>query len=442
MDKQILEQKRLDLEKVYIPQYETLYLHPEEGEDFRINKAFSQIESDMIRIDDYNKELANSTDELLRETVDRLNAAKYKIMAEKERLQDITMLCNKYTDFDNVVILKTDDFNNVASGSDMLTGEVTSVVKANAVISDIQGNGYEGNTYVYNDYEYQSDTMFTGDRSALTDNSVATYYEYSRITADPKEEELLHDFNYDSEEARCTININAGEKINEIDIVSESDGNKVIGLQYSNDGKDYYHIQIPKISVNKKDDSYDNFGYIYGSGKLSLPNCKYAKITLESSKTTNDVLAYEKKVSKEGETSVYVDTNIIKTAKRHVIKINDLNVYAKRYAASSVYRSRDIIVDKAYAIAFFCNVYIPDGLNESSVEFVLTVNGIDYTVQPINSNFNGIKVIRFSQGKFNSKYTKYIGEVIKSAYVTVKIKSKSNLSPYINNMKILVGGEL
>ena len=190
MGKQILEQRRIDLEKNYIPMYETLYLHPEEGEDFRINKAFSQIESDMIRIDDYNKELANSTDELLRETVDRLNAAKHKIMAEKERLQDITMLCNKYTDFDNVVILKTDDFNNVASGSDTLTGEITSVIKARAVISDIQGNGYEGNTYVYNDYEYQADTMFTGDRSALTDNSVATYYEYSRITADPKEEEV------------------------------------------------------------------------------------------------------------------------------------------------------------------------------------------------------------------------------------------------------------
>lgn len=442
MGKQILEEKRLDLEKSYIPKYEVLFLHPEEGEDFRINKAFDEINFDMKRIDGYNKELAFKTDTLLKETVDRLNAAKYKIMAEKERLQDITMLCNKYTDFDNVIVLKTDDFNNTISGSDVLTGEIISVAKARSHIKDIQGNGYEGNTYVYNDYEYQADTMFTGNRNALVDNSVSTYYEYSRITADPREEELLHDFNYDSEEARCTIHLEASENINEVDIISENDSAKVVGLQYSNDNKDFYHIEIPKISINKKDDSYDKFGYIYGSGKIALPNCKYAKITLESSKTTNDVLAYEKKVSKEGDTAVYVDTNIIKTAKRHVIKINDLNVYSKRYATSSIYRSRDIVVDKAYAIAFFCNVYIPEGLSSNSVEFIMTINGVDYDIQPINSNFNGIKVIRFSQGKFNSKYTKYIGEVIKSAYITIKIKSKGNLSPYINNMKVLIGGEL
>ena len=39
MDKSILDEKRELLLSDYIPKYEQLYLHPEEGEDFRVNKA-------------------------------------------------------------------------------------------------------------------------------------------------------------------------------------------------------------------------------------------------------------------------------------------------------------------------------------------------------------------------------------------------------------------
>ena len=53
MDKTILEDKKTVLSTDYTPQYEQLYIHPEEGEDFRINDAFKQIDSDMKFIDKF-----------------------------------------------------------------------------------------------------------------------------------------------------------------------------------------------------------------------------------------------------------------------------------------------------------------------------------------------------------------------------------------------------
>ena len=41
-----------------------------------------------------------------------------------------------------------------------------------------------------------------------------------------------------------------------------------------------------------------------------------------------------------------------------------------------------------------------------------------------------------------TEYTQYIGEKIQSAYLTVVMKSRNQLTPYINNVKILLGGEI
>ena len=49
--------------------------------------------------------------------------------------------------------------------------------------------------------------------------------------------------------------------------------------------------------------------------------------------------------------------------------------------------------------------------------------------------------MRFSQGTMKSDYTQYITEPIKSAKLTVIMKSRNGLTPYINNLKILIGDE-
>ena len=55
---------------------------------------------------------------------------------------------------------------------------------------------------------------------------------------------------------------------------------------------------------------------------------------------------------------------------------------------------------------------------------------------------NGIKTIRFSTSNGYSPYTERIGEKIKSAYLSIIFSNETRLSPHINNIKILLGGEL
>ena len=65
------------------------------------------------------------------------------------------------------------------------------------------------------------------------------------------------------------------------------------------------------------------------------------------------------------------------------------------------------------------------------------------TVQ-LSSYFSTIVFIAkpFDFGKSNLAYTQLLDEPIKSVYLTVKMHGKSDLSPYIGNIKILLGGEV
>ena len=112
--------------------------------------------------------------------------------------------------------------------------------------------------------------------------------------------------------------------------------------------------------------------------------------------------------------------------------------------SESVLKTQELIKSDVdiYAISVFANVYYPNEISKNNVKFILTVNGEDYPVKPVNSYENGIKIIRFSQGKMPAEYTKYIGEKIQSASLKIIINSEAKLTPYINNIKILLGGEI
>ena len=96
-----------------------------------------------------------------------------------------------------------------------------------------------------------------------------------------------------------------------------------------------------------------------------------------------------------------------------------------------------------YSISVFANTYIPEGLSDDAVEYILTVNGIDYPVIPINNkSLAGTKIIRYSQGNSKAEYTELTNAVITSAYLTIKLKGTKDITPYVNNVKILLGGEI
>ena len=136
-------------------------------------------------------------------------------------------------------------------------------------------------------------------------------------------------------------------------------------------------------------------------------------------------------------------TIIVNSAKRHVIKFNDISLSSNIYTPQSYFITDDLIPSgKYYSVAVFANVYLPPDLGSDSVDFVLTINGIDYDAIPINVDGDGKKIFRYSQGKSKLEYTQLLDEPIKSVYLTVKMHGKADLSPYIGNIKILLGGEV
>jgi hypothetical protein len=446
MDKQILSEYNDLFLKSYSQNYTGLFFHPEASRDSKLNESLLNIKTDIATIDSLLTSTGTSVDNLLISTTNRLNEVKKIIISEKERLQDIQMLCNKYIDFDNVNTLENLSFKGSFtedSGAYMAAQKKTQ--KVNLKILDVQGNGYEGNKYVYNNYEYQQNTYDTSIRDNLVDSKISTYYEYSRITIQDIQEETNTYFNKDTDYAKCTISFEASDLVNYINISTEDLGIEVIGVQYSFDGIKYQSLNLSnKISINNKLDSYSNYGYVYGSGIIYIPSCYYFKITFITTKNKDDVIAYEKTIFENTDDipSVLTSTYIVPSAKRSSIKINDISGYKKIYQSKTKIQSNELLSMDCYSIGVFANVYLPYGLDGDAIEFILTINGVDYTVVPINSHSNGIKIIRFSGGKSSNIYTQLIGEKIHSAYLTIIYNNAADVSPVVNNIKILIGGEI
>lgn len=423
---------------------EQVFIHPEEYGNKKLNLALENGYKDIIKIDGFIKEYGTKTEQLLKRTMDRLETVMDNINIEKERLQDIAMLCNAKTDFSNVIPLTNDYFTGTFNyDNKVFSSKNISSASINCSVIDVKGNGYEGNKYVVKDTGYLEDILNTASRASATDNNTSNYWEYSRITAANTEEYLISDFNTDGAEAKCTITLKFQEKANEIAIKTELDTLKVIGIKYSNDNLHYKDLDLKSFIINSKEESYKKQDYIYGSNIIAFPDSLYVKITFESTGYLDDLIAFERAVNTEND-NINNITTIVQTAKRHVIRINNIEASAKQYKSESVFKSKELITSKndTYAISLFANIYLPNNLSEDYVKFTLTINGEDYEISPINSSSNNIKVIRFSQGKMSADYTKYIGEKITSAFLTVSIKSKDRITPYINNLKILLGGEI
>lgn len=454
MDKQILDNYIETLQKRFEQNYTGFEMHPEEGRECKINNKLEEIRDDLMQIDIALVNAGDQVYKLMTNTILRLNNIHANIMIEKERYQDMQMLCNKYNDYDNVRILNKEDFKGdnftYREDSNLLMPKHSSATKVPITILDISGNGYEGNKYVYKDYIYTSSVLDTSKRKNIIDGKETSYYEYSRITVNNDEDISNPDFNKDNKEAQCTMTFQAEEGINEININTDDTTLEIVNVAYSVDGIEYEDLQLPYVSVNNKLDSYENYGYVYGAGQIAFPHkIQFFKITFKSNGYKNDFLAYQKMLLPEGQeydenAKPQVDqyTTLVKSARRHVIKINEITAHLYTYPTKSQIQTHELLNQNMYAISIFCNVYVPQGLGDDAVKFTLTINGIDYEVVPINSHKNGTKIIRFSTGNASSPYTERIGEVIKSARLTIIFTNTSKIAPRINNLKVLFGGEL
>jgi hypothetical protein len=477
MDKTILDDKKAILATEYVPQYEQLYVHPEDGEHFALNEAFEDIYSDMKFLDTFLIDKASGLKYLMNSIVERLDNIDLNIKSEQERLQDIKMLCNKFTDFDNVIpITQNTNLSGVYSVSnDTFSCEISSQQKVKLMVYEVTGNGIEGNKYVYKDFAYVQDSVDTSNRQYLIDDSVNSYYEYERITASSTEPYLLNDFNTDNEEAKCTLSLYSEKDMNLITIQSDDTTVSVIGVQCSDDGVDFEKQAIPEIKINNKTFAYEVNDYVCGDNKIQIPESRFAKLTFQSSGVTDDVIAYdrvmfwheleltdEEKAEQDAEDGVIGGdigskavlpvnqynnledaTVVIQSAKRHSIKLNDISAWQNQYRTNSYFKTGELISDgKFYSVSLFANVYLPYQLDYDDVQFVFTINGIDYVVTPVNAEYDGNKIFRYSQGKSSPEYTVLLAEPITSVLLTVRMNGTKNATPLIGNIKVLLGGEI
>lgn len=133
----------------------------------------------------------------------------------------------------------------------------------------------------------------------------------------------------------------------------------------------------------------------------------------------------------------------INSAKRHVIAINNIKANGNAYNQNNAFKSKELISRPVKSIALFCNEYVPEHFSyDDYFKYVFTINGVDYEVVPINSDRNGKKIIRTTDYSSPSEYVEYLNEEIKSAFLSIVIKSPTtNETPYISNLKILIGGD-
>ena len=177
MDKQILDDLTQSLKSSYEPYYIGFAMHPEEGRESKINEELMKIQKDLTQIDNALITAGNQVYSLMTNTILRLNNIYANIILEKERYQDMQMLCNKYTDYDKIRALDNTDFQgSFVYEDECFAPERSSSKSINLHVVDIFGNGYEGNKYVYKDYKYSNTVLDTSVRSNITDDKITIYY--------------------------------------------------------------------------------------------------------------------------------------------------------------------------------------------------------------------------------------------------------------------------
>lgn len=423
--------------------FNPIYIHPEEEPNVEeINSVIEQIHSSLEVADKNFIETANNFNSLLANTKLKLSNIKELLAAERERKQDINILCNKFSDFSSVLNLKEEDFSgSLQFENGILHAYITKTTPVDYKIVSIDGNGSEGNEYVYLNDSFLSTVIDTSNRGYINDKNAATAYEYARITIDNNTDAPLT-FNKDSIEAECALSLSADEEFNHIQITSERDDLILKEVYISKDGLTYELEKEYNIPINSRIEMYNDNTYIYGSGIITVEPCKYIKLVLRSNGYSDDQIAFTKTFYSDTNTNEIIKKIVkVDSGKRHVIKINDISVLKNSYTKGSVV-SKELITTPIKTIGLYCNEYInKDYSIDKNVNYFLIVNGQEHQITPINSHIEGKKIIRTSSQLYKSDHVVYLNEDIKSAKLKIVINTTNrDITPYISDIKILIGG--
>lgn len=435
---------KLAKKDLYAPVYEACSVHPEE-EPIRkdLNSALTDIGIDFLILDKEIAAAGQAYADLMTDMKLRLDAVDQQLLIEEERLKDLNILCSNFTEFDKVVTLTKDNFEGNYSTENGRTflAYAHSFKDVPLSVVKVAGNGYEGNGYVIANNTFLKDSIDTSKQERMVDGSLITAYEYSRLTADSSEAVYPPAVNFDNEEAQCSIVVKSDEMFNMIKLVSDFSNIAITDVLTSKDnGATFVSTANGPVEINNLDAKYESGAYAYGSGVICFPSTKYLKLVLKSGGSTTDVIAF-KNVDTSDASSPRTTTVVLDSARRHVIRINNIQARSGSFATETSMNTNELIDTPVESIAVFANEYVPDHFPQGTYfQYVLNVNGVDYDIVPINSHRNGIKVIRTSDYSAADDYVKHISESIKTASLTVVVNAPNSVeTPYLSNVKICYG---
>jgi len=292
-----------------------------------INESYVDINALIVGFREAGKDFHN----LMLATDAKLKKIKQQLLIEKEKLDDLNILCNQYTDFNSVINLDdTKLFGSYSYDNGIISAKVQSQEAIPYTIAGIDGNGYEGNDYVYKSDAFLKKSIDTSNRNYINDNNDLTVYEYSRITASNSEKDVFQYVNFDSIEAKVTISMTSINEFNKIIINVSSKDTFLTAVLTSTDGISYKNVLSKPIEVNNDTLKYDNVNYIASSGMLCFPSTKYLKLVFESNGVTDDVLAFEK--------VTVIDT--VKTEKKEIAPFSTKTNTITSYGISDINSSK------------------------------------------------------------------------------------------------------
>lgn len=295
LEKKFDRAERIVNSDTYSPIFQNQFFHPEaEPNSTEINDDLADILNDLYILEGEFVVLAQSYQDLLEESIKKIDSSRREVMASREKIMDLNMICGEDSGFFQVTTLTNDFFeeNDVINEDGTITARPSGASQVSCKVIDVIGNGIEGNEYIFADDEFIYEKNFTGNRENLTDGNFTTIYEYQKINANKNEPYVFTDLSFDGTEAHCTITIEAAEPISSIKILSPDNEIILREVQVSKNDKDYISVMNEEMKFNKKEDMYLQSRYIYESGIIAFPLSKYIKITLASDGYTSDRIAF------------------------------------------------------------------------------------------------------------------------------------------------------
>lgn len=452
---------------LYSPIYRVVHVHEDEAPKTREhNTMLSEIVMDLNAI---NAELSEAA-YLYYSVIDYykrgFDSIKETLQKEYEIQSDLNILCNVYTEFDNVISIDPEELaldNTYVTNNSIIHLPVADSENIKLTVSVVSGNGYAGNGHVYDTAaeKFISETIDSSKQEYIVSEDNAQYFEYSRlVTNDITNTGICADVNNDSNAARCTVYLSAEKEFNILQINSDQKYLRIVDLYTSNDGLSYTVLSdFHNFDFNNTDNKYTINNYILNSGIINIPDSKYVKITFESfDYNSNEVLACDgKSIKGIVNPSVINETTILNNTQRYCVRINSIQAFKKEYEDTFSIVTANLIESANYdinAVALFANEYVPNVASANKnvqdyIKYFIIVNDKEYEIVPINRNVDyniineencGTKIIRASNNLNNSKYTEYISDNIRSLKLKISLSEiDKNNSPYISNVKILRG---